>query len=63
MSKLSDTQAVILSAASQRDDGAILPLEDWLVLALIVGPPKGEGVLGPDDERRPLAAGSRECPL
>jgi hypothetical protein len=26
MSKLSDTQAVILSAASQRDDGAVLPL-------------------------------------
>jgi hypothetical protein len=26
MTKLSDTQAVILSAASQRDDGAVLPL-------------------------------------
>ena len=28
MAKLSDTQAVILSAASQRDDGAVLP-PDW----------------------------------
>ena len=28
MSKLSDTQAVILSAASQRDDGAVLPLPE-----------------------------------
>jgi hypothetical protein len=26
MTKLSDTQAVILSAAAQRDDGAVLPL-------------------------------------
>ena len=30
MTKLSDTQAVILSAASQRDDGAVLPLPDTL---------------------------------
>jgi hypothetical protein len=30
MTKLSDTQAVILSAASQRDDGAVLPLPDSL---------------------------------
>jgi hypothetical protein len=30
MTKLSDTQAVILSAASQRDDGAILPLPESL---------------------------------
>jgi hypothetical protein len=30
MSKLSDTQAVILSAASQRDDGAVLPLPNSL---------------------------------
>jgi predicted ArsR family transcriptional regulator len=30
MIKLSDTQAVILSAASQRDDGAILPLPETL---------------------------------
>jgi predicted ArsR family transcriptional regulator len=28
MTKLSDTQAVILSAASQRDDGAVLPLPE-----------------------------------
>jgi Protein of unknown function (DUF3489) len=30
MTKLSDTQAVILSAASQRDDGAVLPLPEDL---------------------------------
>jgi hypothetical protein len=30
MTKLSDTQAVILSAASQRDDGAVLPLPEAL---------------------------------
>jgi Protein of unknown function (DUF3489) len=30
MSKLSETQAVILSAASQRDDGAVLPLPEAL---------------------------------
>jgi hypothetical protein len=30
MTKLSDTQAVILSAASQRDDGAVLPLPESL---------------------------------
>jgi len=30
MTKLSDTQAVILSAASQREDGAVLPLPDTL---------------------------------
>jgi hypothetical protein len=32
MTKLSDTQAVILSAASQRDDGAVLPLPEGLAL-------------------------------
>jgi hypothetical protein len=30
MTKLSDTQAVILSVASQRDDGAVLPLPETL---------------------------------
>jgi hypothetical protein len=30
VTKLSDTQAVILSAASQRDDGAVLPLPETL---------------------------------
>ena len=30
MTKLSDTQAVILSAAAQRDDGAVLPLPESL---------------------------------
>jgi hypothetical protein len=32
MTKLSDTQAVILSAAAQRDDGAVLPLPGTLKL-------------------------------
>jgi Protein of unknown function (DUF3489) len=32
MTKLSDTQAVILSTASQRDDGAVLPLPDSVKL-------------------------------
>ena len=30
MTKLSDTQAVILSAAAQREDGAVLPLPETL---------------------------------
>jgi Protein of unknown function (DUF3489) len=30
MTKLSDTQAIILSAAAQRDDGAVLPLPDTI---------------------------------
>ena len=30
MTKLSDTQAVILSSASQREDGAVLPLPETL---------------------------------
>jgi hypothetical protein len=30
MTKLSDTQAVILSTASQREDGAVLPLPKTL---------------------------------
>jgi DNA-binding MarR family transcriptional regulator len=33
MTKLSDTQAVILSTASQRDDGAVLPLPETLKLS------------------------------
>src|SRR5688500_19328791 len=32
MTKLSDTQAVILSAAAQRDDGAVLPLPETFKL-------------------------------
>jgi hypothetical protein len=32
MAKLSDTQAVILSAASQRDDGTVLPLPETLTI-------------------------------
>ncbi len=44
--------------------GAFLPaVEDRLLLALVVGPAEREGVLRPDDERRPLAARGRERPL
>ena len=32
LTKLSDTQAVIRSAASQRDDGAVLPLPEKLTI-------------------------------
>ena len=38
---------------------AFLPaVEDRLVLTLVVGAAQGEGVLGPDDEGRPMAAAS-----
>jgi hypothetical protein len=41
--------------------GAVLPaVEDWLVLPLIVRTPEREGVLGPDHECQPLAAGLAE---
>src|SRR5690606_20578137 len=41
--------------------GALFPsIEDWLVLALIVGAAEREGVLSPDHERRPLAPGLAE---
>ena len=38
-------------------------VEDGLVLPLVVGPAEGERVLGPHDERGPLAARGREGPL
>ena len=64
MTKLSDTQAVILSAASQRDDGAVLPLPETLKLkggARRQGPrqPQGQGPdrsSGRTARRRPAAA-------
>jgi hypothetical protein len=50
MTKLSDTQAVILSAASQRDDGAVLPLPETLkikggAVAKVLGSLKSKGLI------------------
>src|ERR687898_2642161 len=50
MTKLSDTQAVILSAASQREDGAILPLPESLrikggAVAKVLGSLKRRGLI------------------
>jgi hypothetical protein len=50
MTKLSDTQAVILSAASQRDDGAVLPLPETLrikggAVAKVLGSLKTKGLI------------------
>jgi hypothetical protein len=49
MTTLSDTQRVILSAASQRDDGAILPLPGTLkikggAIDKVVGSLKAKGL-------------------
>jgi hypothetical protein len=50
MTKLSDTQAVILSAASQREDGAVLPLPETLKIKggavdKVLGSLKGKGLI------------------
>jgi hypothetical protein len=50
MTKLSDTQAVILSTASQRDDGAVLPLPATLklsggALTKVLGSLKAKGLI------------------
>ena len=50
MTKLTDTQAVILSAASQRDDGAVLPLPESLkltggALAKVLGSLEAKGLI------------------
>jgi Protein of unknown function (DUF3489) len=50
MTKLSDTQVVILSAASQRDDGAVLPLPETLkikggALDKVLGSLKSKGLI------------------
>jgi Protein of unknown function (DUF3489) len=50
MTKLSDTQAVILSAAAKRDDGAVLPLPETLRLKggavdKVLGSLKGKGLI------------------
>jgi hypothetical protein len=40
---------------------AVLPaIEDRFVLALVIGTAQCEGILGPDDEGRPFAAGGGE---
>jgi hypothetical protein len=57
MTKLSDTQAVILSAASQRDDGAILPLPEALkikggALDKVLGSLKTKGLIDYLGQRR-----------
>jgi hypothetical protein len=50
MTKLTDTQAVILSSASQRDDGAVLPLPEALkltggALTKVLGSLKTKGLI------------------
>jgi hypothetical protein len=50
MTKLSDTQAFILSTASQRDDGAVLPLPETLrikggALDKVLGSLKAKGLI------------------
>ena len=50
MTRLSDTQLVILSAAAQRDDGAVLPLPETLkikggAVAKVLGSLKAKGLI------------------
>jgi hypothetical protein len=50
MTKLSDTQAVILSTAAQRDDGAVLPLPETLkikggAVSKVLGSLKAKGLI------------------
>jgi Protein of unknown function (DUF3489) len=57
MTKLSDTQAVILSAASQRDDGAVLPLPETLKIRggavdKVLGSLKAKGLIEHRGSRR-----------
>jgi hypothetical protein len=57
MSKLSDTQAVILSAASQRDEGAVLPLPEMLKIRggavdKVLGSLKAKGLIEHRGSRR-----------
>jgi pyruvate/2-oxoglutarate dehydrogenase complex dihydrolipoamide acyltransferase (E2) component len=64
MIKLSDTQAVILSAASQRNDGAVLPLPKTLrikggAVDKVLGSLKTKGLIAPEgtprgDDQPPL---------
>jgi hypothetical protein len=64
MTKLSDTQAVILSAASQRDDGAVLPLPENLKIKggavdKVLGSLKAKGLI----ERQGAPRGDDPPPL
>ena len=64
MTKLSDTQAVILSAASQRADGAVLPLPERLKIRggavdKVLGSLKGKGFIDHRGTRR----GDNPAPL
>jgi hypothetical protein len=64
MTRLSDTQAVILSAASQRDDASVLPLPETLKIRggavdKVLGGLKAKGLidhLGTGRPRQPAAA-------
>jgi Protein of unknown function (DUF3489) len=57
MTKLSDSQAVILSAASERDDGAVLPLPETLKIRggavdKVLGSLKAKGLIEHRGSRR-----------
>jgi hypothetical protein len=53
--------ALVARAAPVVIGAVFSAVQDRFVLALIVGAAQGEGVLGPDDEGRPFAAGLAEC--
>jgi hypothetical protein len=64
MTKLSDTQAVILSTASQRNDGAVLPLPEILkikggALDKVLGSLKAKGLI----DRQGMPRGDGPPPL
>jgi hypothetical protein len=64
MTKISDTQRVILSAASQRDDGAVLPLPETLklsggALTKVLGSLKAKGLI----EHQGVPRGDEPPPL
>jgi hypothetical protein len=64
MTKLTDTQSVILSAASQRDDGAVLPLPETLkltggALTKVLGSLEAKGLI----EHRGTPCGDDPPPL
>src|SRR5215211_1283072 len=64
MTKISDTQAVILSAAAQRADGAVLPLPEILkikggAVAKVLGSLKAKGLI----DRQGIPRGDDPPPL
>ena len=71
MTKLSDTQAVILSTASQRDDRAVLPLPETLkltggALTKVLGSLEAKGLIEHQgtprgDDRRRCASPAPAC--